>query len=292
MASVDPASLYHYKLDGATVKRFLQVSNSGGPYYRHLHRLAHAFVEAHQRVIPINWFWWRMTLILNPDAARKRGYTTGAEIYQVCRQRGWGNETNKFPQQAKTGIMTDFRLMSEAAYKMCNPETWPLMEVTDEGDTGQIVFLLLPTLLAMDTLLMDANQAAGGGRMARPSSHMEESAVGAQMRTQGLKKFYVNFRKNFAIIMGNTVSQQVWQEAIGWDDPHGYHIGKLMASLQPGSKLRRALDHIGRVPAGGLADVRQGVPLLEEHAGGGQPPLPPVPGYAGRPTGPDGRDAQ
>ena len=247
MASVDPASLYHYKLSTSkqgAVKKYLQVSNSGGPYYRHLHRLAHAFVEAHQRVVPINWFWWRMTLILNPDAARKRGYTTGAEIYQVCRQRGWGNETNKFPQQDKTGIMTDFRLMSEAAYKMCNPETWPLMEVTDEGDTGQIAFLLIPTLLAMDTLLMDANQAAGGGRMAVPTSHMEESAVGAQMRTQGLKTFYVNFRKNFAIIMGNTVSQQVWQEAIGWDDPHGYHIGKLMASLQPGSKLRRALTMI------------------------------------------------
>ena len=82
----------------------------------YLHRLAHAFVEAHQRVIPINWFWWRMTLILNPDAARKRGYTTGQELYAVCRMKSWG-EPNKFPQGEKTGMMTDFRNMSEAAYK-------------------------------------------------------------------------------------------------------------------------------------------------------------------------------
>ena len=243
MASSGRNNMYYYRLGKDTNKKYLNVTNSGGPYYRHLHRLAEKFSEA-QRAVPINWFWWRMALILNPDGAAKgRGYTTGQELYAVCRQRAWGQSgPNVFPQQLKTGMMTDFRKMSEAAYKMCNPECWPLQEVSEEGDTGQIEFLVVPTLLAMDRVMQDANRASGGGPNVAPSSDYEYQAVQGQMNQHGLKRYYVKFREYLAKIFTNSpISDQVWKEAVGWDDSNGYHIGKLTAALQRGGKLRRAL---------------------------------------------------
>ena len=142
-------------------------------------------------------------------------------------------------------MMTDFRRMTEAAFKMWNPETWPLQEVTEEGDTGQLEFVLLPTLFALDRVMLEANRAARagdpGGNQA-PSNPLEFKAIERQMRQSGVDVYYVNFRKTFAQIMGpGPVSKAIWEEAIGWDDPYGYHIGKLTRALQSDTKLRRAL---------------------------------------------------
>ena len=215
-----PRGLYQYNLKPETIKARLFTKKSGGPYLRHLIRLGQSFRRI-QRVIPINWFWWRMAQILGVGI--KRGYTTGTEIIKICREKGTWRDRTRFPQQEKTGMMTDFRRMTEAAFKMCHPDQWPLMETDVNGtETGMVDFLLIPTLLAMDALLMDANQTWGGEREPKPKDRASSRALVERMYAAGTKDFYRSFRKSIAAILKGCIQDQIWQEAVGWDRQWGY----------------------------------------------------------------------
>ena len=91
--------IYRHNLTPDTA-RGLWVKESGGPYYRQLRTLCQKFYDVAQRTVPLNYFLWRMAEIIHPrayDPEGGRGYTTGRELYDICRKKAW-DRPDVFPQ--------------------------------------------------------------------------------------------------------------------------------------------------------------------------------------------------
>ena len=217
--------------------------------WKHVEDLHVEFRLKCQLNVPLNWFHALMWTALTGDLYPRRGYTTAKELFDRCQKEDWGSAQG-FPQEVRggrgVGLMETMRRMSEATYKLTTPGAW---ELINEGGTGLLEYAVIPTLLALDAVLI---VFADNKKIKKvPSSPQEAAEIAHRLETAGGKvfgKYYINFRKMFGGIMNHqgtaVMASEHWKRAVGWEDDHGYHIGKLTASLQEGAIFNNALRAI------------------------------------------------
>ena len=256
MAQANRPMMYKYALhesanDVIAVKAGVHRQTGAKIVWHHLQNMHKQFREMCGINIPLNW-WHALMYTSLEDGDPKRSYTTAKELFAKCQVLNWGSD--KFPQDVRggkaKGIMTIMQDMTQKTFKMGHPETW---ELRNQNSSGLFEFAVLPSLYALDQVLVVLCTQQRIQMVPRTSKEAAAIANRIGMAAgENMKQYYLNFRKNFALVMKErdtpVVASEHWKRACGWDDDYGYNVGKLTASLD--NIFGRALAAIPDVPTG------------------------------------------
>ena len=241
----DPANLGKtkrgppYKISNQSIANMQAKPTAVSPYLMHAEKLAVHFRKGNQN-LPLNLFWYSMALAAGSEDQRQhikgKRYTTSNDLYRLLQKKPKG----------KAEMMGAFRRMTEQTYKWMHPGCW---ELENEDDTGLMDFVA-PALYHLDYVLIEAyTKGFGEVPKGRPPDSGEAPSWVAKFDAYGLKDYYIDFHKNFAIVMGDTVPERTWKMAVGWGG-ESYAVGMLSQAVQKGGPFLAAVEHLGDDPAG------------------------------------------
>ena len=220
-----------YKISHLSIALMAVKPKEISPYLMHAERLAILFRKGNLN-LPLNLFWYSMAFAAGDEAQREqlkaKRYTTSFELYNLLQNKRAGKED----------MMVAFQRMTEQTFKWVNPGAW---ELENGEDTGLMDYVA-GALVHLDYVLTEVHSFQEGIPVEQYFNEQRPRVPPETFTKAGLAGYARDFQKAFAHIVGETIPEGAWKDAVSWGNP--YSPGMLTTKIQKGSAFLKALESL------------------------------------------------